>query len=269
MKATMNFLKNGLIVLVLIAASCTKDSVDGPAGPTGPQGEQGLNGEQGVPGEKGDPGAAGIDGEALGVPGPQGDVGATGPQGPTGPKGDTGATGAQGLPGVNGQDGDDGQDGQDGQDGEDSNMSARSVVVNPLIFSEDTYFETAVSIANNEVVLGYIQSRLDTGQFYPGTWYAIPTPKFVGFHFVDYVITTSWDNDSFRFDMFETDGSLKFIPAGRSIDINALKLIIITVNPVAVAKTTPTEAVVSRLENSRVDINDYEAVSKYFGIDVN
>ncbi len=247
------------MVLVLVCASCSKDSEAGPIGPTGPQGEQGLNGEQGVPGEKGDPGAAGIDGGALGVPGPQGDVGATGPQGPTGPKGDTGATGAQGLPGT---------DGQDGQDGDDSNMSARSVVVNPLVFSDDTYFETPVSIASDEVVFGYIQSRLDTGQPDPGAWYAIPTPQFVGFHFVNYAITTRWDSDSFRFDMFETDGSLKFIPPGQSLDINALKLVIITVNPVAVAKTTPKEAVVSRLENSQVDINDYDAVCKYFGIAV-
>ncbi len=284
MKTTMNFLKSGLVVLALVCASCTKDSIEGPIGQSGPRGEQGLNGEQGVQGEKGDPGAAGVDGEALGVPGPQGEVGATGPQGPEGPKGDTGAAGvdgeALGVPGpqgpagpkgdtgVTGTQGLPGSEGQDGQDGQDGNMIARTMEVNPFTFTNTNFFETPVSIGSEEVVFAYIRGYLDSGQTHPGAWFAIPTPKFVGYHYGVYMITTRWDNntDKFRFDIFEPDGELKFVStSSASVDINALKLIIIGIDSGA-SKSTHKDAVLSQLESNQIDINDYDAVCKFFGI---
>ncbi len=254
----MNYLRLGLLAGMLIVLSCSKDSVEGPMGPAGPQGVQGPIGPQG---EKGEQGEAGTDGEALGVPGPQGEPGPQGPQGSTGSQGPTGATGPQGPAG------EDGRNGTDGEDGQDSNISARIVGVNPIIFSQSTYYETTVSIASNEVVLAYIQGYRDSGQSNPGDWYAIPTPQFVGYHFGAYAITTHWDNDSFRFDLFEPGGDVKYVSTGSpSVDIYALKLIIIQYDPGIPAKISKGDYVRSQLERNGININDHAQVSRYFSL---
>lgn len=115
MKTTLKLLVYGLVTFSMVAISCTKDGVEGPIGPQGPQGEQGIQGPAGPKGEDGDVAGQGPQGE-QGEQGPQGE---TGEQGPQGEQGDEGPQGPQG---------DDGEDGSDGQDG-NANVQSFDLVV--------------------------------------------------------------------------------------------------------------------------------------------
>ena len=66
-----------LVLVALIAVSCSKDGTEGPPGPQGETGAQG----------------------------PKGDPGVMGPEGPQGPQGDAGEDGTDGEDGTNGEDG--------------------------------------------------------------------------------------------------------------------------------------------------------------------
>lgn len=95
-----------MVVLSAYTVSCKK----GDVGPQGLQGEQGIHGEKGDKGDrgvKGDKGTKGDKGDrgATGAQGAKGERGATGPQGPKGDKGDPGATGPRGERGTIGPQG--------------------------------------------------------------------------------------------------------------------------------------------------------------------
>lgn len=233
MKTTMKFLARGLVILALTITSCTKDSVAGDIGPIGPKGEQGIQGEKG---EKGEPG---LDGVAQGVPGEKGDTGATGP------------AGADGLDGTN------------GQNGVDGNANVRTLKFDISTQSGSYMYiespELTSEVIENDLILGYL--FVNDGRFT-----AIPTSFNTGSGTFINIITDLGGDSSGGYYTLQFrlgDGIGRY--EARAGEFPELKIIIAKSSSITTGKSGA-QAVRAKLKSNSIDINDYNAVASYFGI---
>jgi hypothetical protein len=162
---------------------------------------------------------------------------------------DEGATGPAGANGTNGTDGTDGQDGNANVQTYTFDVSAESGIGFNLTVPEITQ-----DVLDNDVILHYI--NIDT------VWYPVPGTGYNGNHIVrafnilDYAII--------RFVDFS--GLSTTITAGT---YETVKVIIIESSSTTAGKNSlsSTQQFYNELENAGVDINNYEDVMDYYGLE--
>ncbi|MFD2551764.1 collagen-like protein [Bizionia sediminis] len=172
--------------------------------------------------------------------------GATGPQGPPG---------ADGTNGTNGADGADGTNGADGADGNanvqtfifDTSAESGSLIV--LMVPEITQ-----DVLDNDVILSYFKPA-NSSLYYP-----MPG----GGYSARYITRPYYRVGQFYISFHNWDGTDYSLPVG---DILEMKIILIESS-----SNKPGEAnqgkqkIYNELRQAGVDINDYQAVSDYYGL---
>ncbi len=163
-----------------------------------------------------------------------------------------GAVGAQGIPGTDGQDG---QDGQNGADGEDGNANVRTFTFDTSSwtgsFRTQDIPEITQSVLDNDVILSYMLSQ-------NGFYYAMPGTVDGGL----YNTRPYYRVGRFYVNFNNLDGTSHEIVAG---DIANLKVIIIESSQTISGKSSAQD-IKKELKSAGIDINDYNAVASYFGL---
>jgi len=161
-----------------------------------------------------------------------------------------GADGAQGPTGPSGQDGTNGQDGEDGN----ANVQTFTFDVSAEAGSAidlTNITEITQSVLDNDVLLSYMQVD--------NSYYSIPGVGFGG----DYVVRTFAQVGRFFLGFFNWNGTSYSISAG---DVDMVKLIIIESSSTT-AKSPSKQNVFNELKAAGVDINNYNEVMDYYGLD--
>lgn len=236
-----------MAALIFAIAGCGGDGDPGPAGPKGDKGDQGEQGPKGDPGDgsgtSGEPGQQGAQGE----PGPQGAQGEPGPQGP---QGDPGPQGAQGEPG------------EDGEPGTANVFYSQWLALNAATKSSTSLFPgtlfetfalrysftigTSDPFKNNGVLLVYFRPNTTAGV----SVYPLPVSTYNGFINMQ---VENFNDDSFTIMIFAEPRSQE-VEEIVDEDIASFRYVIIPGGT----------AINGRI--ATVDLRDYEAVKKHYGI---
>lgn len=181
-------------------------------------------------------------------------------EGPPGADGIAGADGADGADGIAGIDGVDGTDGTDGN----ANVTIVSLLLADITWIEGSYlgrtanvFDLTESAVNQDVidhgtVLGYC--------FLTSKWWALPFIWENNSGTSTQHILHSYALNTISLYAYETAGAMS---AG---GITEYRFLIITDN--TVTKSTSSEAaILDKLKNAGVDVNNYYEVADYFGLD--
>jgi len=163
-----------------------------------------------------------------------------------------GTDGAQGPAGAAGQ------DGTNGQDGEDGNANVMAVTFASPAWSGSTINLTAPEITQNTfdngAVLGYVKFANVNSIFYPVPGGVFPSAP-------SFVIRTYIEVGQYQLRAVEWDGT----PHAAPESIEEVKLIIIESSS-TIAKSSKIN-IQDQLKNAGVDINNYNEVMDYYGLD--
>jgi hypothetical protein len=163
-----------------------------------------------------------------------------------------------GTDGAQGATGPAGQDGTNGQDGEDGNANVLAVTFASPAWNGSnislTVPEITQDVFDNGAVLGYVKFANINSIFYPvpgGVFPSIPS----------FVIRTFIEVGAYELRAVEWDGTTHGTPE----NIEEVKLIIIESSS-TIAKSSKIN-VQDQLKNAGVDINNYNEVMDYYGLD--
>ena len=153
-----------------------------------------------------------------------------------------------------------GQDGINGTNGEDGNANVRVFKYDISQFTGGSFTqeipEITADVLENDLILGYIRTNIRENSPIPAT-----RARIGGFTSVDVVVNI--EAGKYQFSLYrEGTSSLLLLPKG---SLEELKIIIAKSSNIS-AKSGE-ENMRSQLKNVHVDINDYDAVMDYFGLD--
>ncbi|MCF6347131.1 MAG: hypothetical protein L3J20_02370 [Flavobacteriaceae bacterium] len=162
--------------------------------------------------------------------------------------------------GADGAQGPAGQDGTNGQDGEDGNANVQTFIFDISGVSGSSYTqsipELTQDVIDNDVILGYV----NRGAFQ----YPLPAIKVQGIYDIRTLYRVG--NYLMNFDL-SSNGNNHNISAG---DLEELKIIIIESSNTTAGRSTSTskkQNVFNELKAAGVDVNNYNEVMDYYGLD--
>ncbi|MEC7265399.1 MAG: hypothetical protein VXW38_16785 [Bacteroidota bacterium] len=177
-------------------------------------------------------------------------VSCSGDDGEQGPKGD------QGIAGVDGQDG---INGTNGKDGEDGNANVHHVVLD-MTGHTGTVFAQTVPELTDEVISNYaILYYLGKKDLAETQYYSIPGPVAA-----DFLTQVYAQTQLVQIYFSNYDGTGYVVTADDHLE--SLRIVLIESTPYTTSKSAYT-SVEDELKAAGVDINDYHAVAKYFGLE--
>ncbi|MEQ8218498.1 MAG: hypothetical protein RH981_09695 [Arenibacter sp.] len=153
-----------------------------------------------------------------------------------------------------------GQNGINGTNGEDGNANVR-VFKYDISQSTGGSFtqeipEITADVLENDLILGYIRTNIRENS-------PIPTTRARIGGFTDVDVAVNIEIGKYKFSLYrESSSTLLLLPKG---SLEELKIIIAKSSNIS-AKSGE-ENMRSQLKNADVDINDYQAVMDYFGLD--
>ena len=175
--------------------------------------------------------------------------GEIGPQGPKGEQGATGAAGSdgtqgnQGDVGEQGEQGDTGEQGEKGGDGEDKNSNATLYSFPGVDFTNKTLITVTLSVTEKEYESSsYLVYLVNNSGF------AYAVPGFGGAGLTEYRGYSSFLDDVMTYRISKASGPGEVFAEIRLIEI------------------VSTSVVNGKIAKGDLDLNDYEAVAKYYGL---
>lgn len=178
----------------------------------------------------------------------------------------TGEDGAQGIPGTNGTngtngaDGANGSDGVDGTDGLDGNANVIRFDFDLSEFDDNIYTADLSSAIPSEEISNF--AFLTYVQDGPGVYYIIPG-QLAGSKYAK--VTYSGLNAEVYVTFYSNEDD-QLVSLGKGEYVNLTIVAIEAVNTPA-SKISKEESIKAELKTAGVDVNDYQAVADYFGLE--
>lgn len=185
--------------------------------------------------------------------------------GEDGSDGTTGLQGDQGIAGQNGADGADGADGTDGEDGADGNANVETTIfLNPTWSSSGLMTLNSSNITQDAfdyyLILGYLKEG--------DVWYSANGNQAVGGYYKGYYDVGRYFIRAYDFNDV-VDQTRPTIVRAKVVIIKPSNVILTSGNGKSVStKLNFKENLIADLTNAGVDLNDYQAVCKYFNISI-
>ncbi|WP_222982887.1 collagen-like protein [Flagellimonas meishanensis] len=233
---------------VLIMVSCSKGE-DGATGPTGPAGANGINGTDGVDGIDGANGTDGIscwDLNGNGIGDPEEDMNTDGNYDALDCQGAEGLQGEQGPQGLQGPKGADGNANVGYADYDISNFSGNQLTIN----TGYTILEL-----NTRAFLFYLKRF--------NLWYSVPGPLGLNTTYTRVFHTESQNGSDLVINFYRTSDDTDF-----NVAVNTYSFLrVVEIEFGFNINKGSHEDIIQQLKDKGVDINDYNAVAKYFGLE--
>ncbi|QCX01707.1 collagen-like protein [Aggregatimonas sangjinii] len=175
--------------------------------------------------------------------------------GPIGPQGPQGEQGSQGEPG---------QDGADGQDGEDGNANVQTFLVDLSTLDQVSFVSIPIEgltqeVLDRDIVLAYVSYFPNSTKFWAGLP-VLGNDTSVGLNFN---IAFSISTQAAELDFIDLQtGDQYDITLG---ELQEFKLAVIEV--LSTSGKSSKASILQELKNAGVDVNDYQQVANYFGLE--